>query len=400
MSSFYEFISSQYQVWDSCKFLDTDGIDVSEIWIHHASQKKVTRQRRVPDSDIDFWLNRTSANIDGFESSILLRLVWVKFQHMEKIKHISSEVLDKLRRHFHIELAHKWNWTCFAGSASFSDFQAPNGQLFSYSVCNHPKAATAWSHSPSTHVTQGIYFAESSQIPKLRELVQSLGEIASHPMLTALVFGITLSGRVEQEHKRIKESVRSVEARTRFHSWASRNETPAEGDHISLSSVTTGAKTRLANLSRKTKLIHELCAFIRENLYAICGEETRVDDSLQLSSANAIKLIVEYIGVLKKRTVFQEADIEFFQHRADAQLTSVGNILLSTPLNRIHLSNTHLQTALEYDSTRASHNQHEYCNSNAARIVITEDNLACHYVLLARDLSCHLIFCSPPEMES
>lgn len=131
------------------------------------------------------------------------------------------------------------------------------------------------SHSPATGITQGIYFAGASQVPELQDLVLSLVGVASHPMLSALVFGISLSGLTEQEHKSIKDNVRMVEVRTQFHSWASRNETPAEGDYISLSSATVGAKMRLANLHRKTKILHELCDFVGENLYPP-KEETHV----------------------------------------------------------------------------------------------------------------------------
>ena len=332
MSSLYEFINNQYQVWDSCKLLGTDAIDVTEIWMHHAGQKRITRHRRVSNGDIDAWLNQAPESINGLESSILLRLVWVKFQHMEKIKHISPKVLYALLSHFCIEIAHKWNWTCFAGSTSFSYPHRLNEPLVSYSVCNHPKVATAWSYSVSTGMTQGIYFAGSSQIPELRDLVQSLADIAGHPMLPALVFGISLSGLIDQEHKSIKQNVRAVEVRTKFHSWASRNEAPAGGDYKSLSAMTAGAKTRLANLCRRTKVLYGLCDFVQENLHTADGEKTQVKTPLRLSNVDVVKLTEEYTQVLKNRTVLQEADAQFFQHRADIQLESVCDRHQSTPL--------------------------------------------------------------------
>lgn len=321
MDPIYEFINDHYQVWDPCVFLDTATIDVTEIWTSPTSQSRVTRQRRVSTSDVDAWLKQTSATIDGADSTIELRLVWVKFQHVEKIKHISPPILDRLLRHFCIEVAHKWNWTCFAGSTRFAD----GGPLFSYSVCNHPKVAAAWSHSIATGITQGIYFAGASQLPELQDLLLSLAGIASHPMLPALVFGISLSGLIEQEHKSIKENVRAVEVRTRFHSWASRNETPAEGDYISLSSATTGAKTRLANLHRRTKILHQLCDFVCENLHPHSKQETHVGNPPQRFRADCVKSIEEYTQVLRRRTVLQTADVQFFQDRADAQVAAVSD---------------------------------------------------------------------------
>jgi hypothetical protein len=317
MNSLYDFINSQYQVWDPCIFSDTAAIDVTEIWTNPTSQSRVTRQRQVSTSDVDAWLKQTSTTVGGTKSSIVLRLVWVKFEHKERIKHISPAVLDTLLSHFRIEVAHKWNWTCFAGSTRFDGAGPDGGPLFSYSVCNHPKVAAAWSHSPDTGITQGIYFAGTSQVPELQGLLLSLSGIASHPMLPALVFGISLSGLIEQEHKSIKENVRAVEVRTRFHSWASRNENPAEGDYISLASATTGAKTKLANLHRRTIILHELCDFVCENLHAYSKEESLVRSPL-------VESIEEYTRVLRRRTVLQAADVQFFQHRADAQVAAVS----------------------------------------------------------------------------
>ncbi|KAL4894283.1 hypothetical protein BDV59DRAFT_192625 [Aspergillus ambiguus] len=339
MGSLYKFISSQYQVWDACKLLGTDAIDVTEIWQHHDSQKRVIRHRLVSLDDVDAWLHKTSETFDGIESSILLRLVWVTFHHVERIKYISHRALDALLRHFCIELAHEWNWTRFAGSTGFSDSHRLSGPLFSYSICNHPKVATAWSYSPLTGITQGIYYAGSSQIPELQGLVQSLVEIASHPMLTALVFATSMSGQVEQEHKSIKDSVRAVEVRTRFHSWSNRNEAPAEGDYVSLSAMITGAKTRLANLCRRTRILHEICDFIWENLHTVHREGYDVKNPLPPSHTDIAKLINEYTRVLEKRTLLQEADVQFFQHRADAQLVTHARI------------NTNIASATQQDSS-------------------------------------------------
>ncbi|PKX96417.1 uncharacterized protein P174DRAFT_448201 [Aspergillus novofumigatus IBT 16806] len=340
MDPLYDFINSQYQVWDPCMFLDTAAIDVTEIWTDPTSQSRLTRQRRVATSDVDEWLKQTSATIGGAKSSVVLRLVWVKFQHMERIKHISSAVLDRLLSHFGIEVAHRWNWTCFAGSTRFDGPGPESGPLFSYSVCNHPKVAAAWSHSPATGITQGIYFAGASQVPELQDLLLSLSAIASHPMLPALVFGISLSGLIEQEHKRIKENVRAVEVRTRFHSWASRNENPAEGDYISLSSATTGAKTKLANLHRRTIILHELCDFVRENLHPHSKEESLVRSPL-------VESIVEYTRVLRRRTVLQAADVQFFQHRADAQVAAPA-VMIAQDKAAV---DTNITSAMQQDSS-------------------------------------------------
>ncbi|KAJ5709757.1 hypothetical protein N7493_010048 [Penicillium malachiteum] len=323
MSALYEFVSENYQVWDSCELLATDSIHITEIWMHHASQKMITSHRRVSNNHIDAWLNQTSEGSNE-ESTSLLRLVWVEFQHMEKVQHISPTILDALLINFHIELAYKWNWTCYAGSTKFSNTHSSNRSLFSYSVCNHPKFATAWSYDVSTGLTQGIYFAPSSQIPELQNLVQSLEDIAGHPMLPALVFGISLSGLVNQNHETTKENVRTVEVRTKFHSWTSRNEAPAEGDYLSLSAMTAGAKTKIANLCRKTKVLLDLCDFVEGNLHPV-GVDEKIPYSFSLwgSTTDIVSLADEYTRVLRKRTMLQEADVKFFQHRADIQIQSV-----------------------------------------------------------------------------
>lgn len=335
MDPFYKFISHQYRVWDDCRLLESDWIEVSEVWIHEESQNIISRQRCVAYNDIDTWLTHTTEEINGLKYSAILRLVWVKFEHVEKAKHISPRVLDKLIKEFRIELANEWNSTCFAGTAKFLDPGYPGTGFepsYSYSICNHPKLTIAWSHTLTTGLTQGIYFSGTDQIPELHGLFQSLTSIAKHPMMFSLMFGISLSGLVDKELKAIKETIRAVEVRTRFHSWASRTESPAQGDNLTLSAGTTGAKTRLANLSRRSTVLHELCKFIRENVHT----EYRGSHSAEILSrlSSTIQSIEEYTQVLEKRILLQEADIQFFQQRTEAQsmVVSAHLILLSMSL--------------------------------------------------------------------
>lgn len=335
MDPFYKFISHQYRVWDDCRLLESDWIEVSEVWIHEESQNIISRQRCVAYNDIDTWLTHTTEEINGLKYSAILRLVWVKFEHVEKAKHISPPVLDKLIKEFRIELANEWNSTCFAGTARFLHPGYPGTGLepsYSYSICNHPKLTIAWSHTLTTGLTQGIYFSGTDQIPELHGLFQSLTSIAKHPMMFSLMFGISLSGLVDKELKAIKETIRGVEVRTRFHSWASRTESPAQGDNLTLSAGTTGAKTRLANLSRRSTVLHELCKFIRENMHT----EYRGYHSAEILSrlSSTIQSIEEYTQVLEKRILLQEADIQFFQQRTEAQsmVVSAHSILSSMSL--------------------------------------------------------------------
>lgn len=86
---------------------------------------------------------------------------------MEKVRHISPTVLDVFLSHFRIERAYRRNWTCFAGSTSFSDTHTANESQLSYSVDNPPKVATAWSYNILTGLTQGIYLATLFSMPLL-----------------------------------------------------------------------------------------------------------------------------------------------------------------------------------------------------------------------------------------
>lgn len=395
MSPLYDFINIQYQVWDPCIFVDTAALDVTEIWTNPTSGRRAVENKQLPTLDVDSWLKQTATTIDGAEYSLVLRLVWIKFQHVEKIKHISPTVLDRPLAHSGIQIAHRWNWSCFAGSTRFEQ-ESGDGPLYSYAVCNHPKAAAAWSYSPAQGITQGIYFAGPSQFPELQGLVRSLVGTAYHAMLPALVFGISLSGLIETEHKSIKENVRAVEVRTRFHSWTSRNEAPAQGDYISLWSATTGAKTRLANLLRRTNIVHELCEFIYDNLQPPSNNGSHVGNPLQLSRSDPVRLIVEYTRVLYKRTVLQAADVQFFQNRADAQVAAVSNSRPS--LLHLHSLMTVSCIALHQDSTRPSCHEHQYCECNAAGFIVAQDSLAGHDVLPSRDISCDSVFCAHFEL--
>lgn len=323
MESVYKYITNEYQVWDTCKTRNIDYVEVSEIWVHNHNYARVARRKRIRNENISSWMCQNVAKINGFESSILLRFVWVNFQHTERTYYISPVVLRLLQEHFHIDTACQWNGTCFAGATAFPAVKSELGLLHSYAVCNHPKVAIAWSHSPSKCLTQGIYFAGSDQIPQLQDLLESLTEVAHHPMLAALIFGMSLSNLVEQELKVIKEGVRQVEVRTHFHSWASRTEAPAPGSYFTLSSQMVGAKTRLANLSRRTKVLTELCDFIEENHDIELGDMSSGDNTFQpLETTTSVKTCT---NILKRRIALQEADVCLSQQRADAQFIAVGS---------------------------------------------------------------------------
>ena len=240
------------------------GVDVSEIWLLNNNNKKVAVRKRIANDDIHALLNQTQNDSDWQNASLLLRLIFVRFRHKACTYEISQEVLDQILRHFQLEVPNRWNGTTYAGSTSFPVVHGPQGGVLRFSTCNHPKVSIAWSYSLSERVTQGIFFANFERMPQLLRLLESLIETADHPMFVALVYGITLSFDIERGHKLQKELIRKVEFRTGYHAWQVRTGPPAEGSYTMLSASMAGAATKLANFSRRSRVLGELCEFITE----------------------------------------------------------------------------------------------------------------------------------------
>ncbi|KAL4888547.1 hypothetical protein BDV59DRAFT_211044 [Aspergillus ambiguus] len=341
MEPFYNHINDQYQVWKPCQTTEVDWIDVSEIWLDQ-NANKVEQRKRIHHRDIPAWLNQT---VEGH--SRLLQLVWVNFRHMEKVYDISSPVLELLLENFHIEVAAQWNRTAFASLSSFPPVQYANDLVFSYSSSKYPKTAAAWSHIPSKNLTRGVFFATQDRIPRLQSLLGSMKAAAGHQMLVALVFGMSLSGIVENVHMEIKDKVHQVEVRTRFHPWTSLSEAPAQGSYPSLLQKMTGAKTRLASLCKKTEILQETCGFIRENLFCKHEGAVSLDISVSDLAKEAAEVIERYTRVLEKRTALQKADIRYFQERTEAQHVTLSNMILHRQATAsMAIANANMQDSL------------------------------------------------------
>lgn len=324
MQLFYEHFNNHFPVWEPRKTTENVFIEVTEISFCRGQQAEVqTCQLLV--QEIKPWLARSTQDTQIRsmpESLATFQAVWIKFDHTKHLYGIDLATLQLLLKEFHLETADGWNATNFMTITKFPPVDSLQGQIFSYSLCNHPKVAVAWSCWPSTSQVRSIIFAPPDEIFQLQGVLASMKEVAMHPMFLAVVFGMMLSGAVEQAHKGVKDTVRRVEVRTNHHSWASRTELPASGSFESLTKQMTGAKTRLANLCRRTAILREVCHFVRENL-----DDTSYDTLTASKESLVPSDIIEvehYIQVLERRTRLQQVDVEFFKQRVEAQIFTVS----------------------------------------------------------------------------
>ncbi|KAK2593003.1 hypothetical protein QQS21_009293 [Conoideocrella luteorostrata] len=151
----------------------------------------------------------------------------------------------------------------------------------------------AWSYWRSERLTQAIFFANPDRMPRLVGLLESVMEFVDHPLLVALIYGMTLSTNIERGHKLHKEVILSTEGRIldgpsflAGQSWW-----PAEGSCTMLSAMMAGASTKLANLSRKAGVLEDLFGeFIEENLDG--GSTQPIPDNRASHSARGGQIIL------------------------------------------------------------------------------------------------------------
>lgn len=326
--------------WEQYKVLQSPMADVTEIWVGDdgAHSPAIVETKTISSFDIDNWIEEPPHQfLSGGAYTRSVRLLWAGQNRVTARMSPSSEVLERLTGAWGLDEAVDYARGCFAGVSALGE-----GDSRVFTVTYHPKLIMAWSHIVSnsglTPQTRVIIFAEGEERTELHRILSSKWSASSaqHPMFPALLCGLTLAHGLDSTLEDIKAAVREVEARTGHHRFASRHQTqPAAGELGSLSAQMSGCAAKLANGTRKMKVVEAINDFI--SLHAVT-RRTKLEkqEGLYVAPPNtdppAKKTSGEYFSpshlrLLQHRVQMQAVDTAYVQQRVQIQIAALFHLI-------------------------------------------------------------------------
>ncbi|KAL1841799.1 hypothetical protein VTJ49DRAFT_6552 [Mycothermus thermophilus] len=313
--SLYRHFGTQ-NLWEEYTVAKSPIVEVTEIWVPDdcLSLPAVTESKTISTPDVDNWLDeppaRTFATGTYTRSA---RLVWVGEDRNRRRASPSAIVLNHLATAWGLEDALAYARGCFAGVSTLEV-----GERRVFTVAYHPKLAVAWSHSTACG-TCAIVFAEGEERTDLLRILSSewRGSTVAHPMFPGLLCSLVLAHSLDKTLAEIKAAVREVEARTGHHRFASRHETrPAAGELGSLSAHMSGCAAKLANGTRKMKVVEAVNDFLAQHASGTASSCVQ-DDPFSPAS----------LALLRHRVAMQEVDTTYVQQRVQIQIAALFHLI-------------------------------------------------------------------------
>ncbi|KAJ4286581.1 hypothetical protein N0V88_008004 [Collariella sp. IMI 366227] len=340
MQDLYQHYGNQ-SLWDKYDVPKCAVIEVTEVWVEDAEDDSLSHSlvesKTVSSADIDNWLEEPARRcFPGGAYVRSLRLVWVGEDREQRRVSPSTKTLEQLTEAWKLDDGLSYTRSCFAGvsaTALIDDSQV-------YTVAYHPKLAAAWSYgessSGSTAQMHGIIFAEGEERAELRRILSSkwCSLSASHAMFPALLCSLMLAQNLDSTLSDIKAAVREVEARTGHHRFASRRQTqPAAGELGHLSAQMSGCAAKLANGTRKLKVVETINDFISQHASpkprkAKTWNHSHYNiDKGEATAAPVGPFPGSHIDLLRHRVQMQAVDTAYVQQRVQIQIAALFHLI-------------------------------------------------------------------------
>jgi hypothetical protein len=330
MQDLYQHCATR-SVWEKYEVLKCPVVEVTEVWVeedgHCNHSSALAETKTVSSADIDSWLEEPSRrHFPGGVYFRSARFVWVGQGGDQLRASPSTQTLESLADAWKLQDALGYARGCFAGVSAL----ASNGDARVFTVAYHPKLAMAWSHnkasSESLPQTHAIVFAEGEERAELRRILSSKwnADTAKHPMFPALLCSLMLAHGLDSTLEDIKAAVREVEARTGHHRFASRRQTqPAAGELGHLSAQMSGCAAKLANGTRKMKVVEAINEFIAQH-----GLPKGTKRRERTVSANPGQpFTTAHIDLLRHRVQMQAVDTTYVQQRVQIQIAALFHLI-------------------------------------------------------------------------
>lgn len=316
------------------------SIETTEAWYSPDSGSVTVQDRHVSRADLDTWLEqRTKATNQGVKI-LVMRLVWVRVDPTLKQSNLSQSTRDILLDAFGVRLAFNYFQSFITGIVALPEETKKRRQAYAFSYA--PKLAAIWSsdqHPPPYRcsiLTQGIIFVrEPEHTPKMEDRVSKTlretlasgwdSNLIQNAMFPAYLLALLLGVQIDFTQQGITKKVQSLESRTGYHDFATRQEEAATGLKQDLSAQASGWATKLASVRRKSRTIEELLGMIRERL---AMEEEKIRNGsceLEPKWLEGLDLFRHQVGVLKYRHDMQALDTQYMTKRVEIQIQAVSS---------------------------------------------------------------------------
>ena len=350
------------QLWEKWDVSKAATFRITEIWGHDDMPVSAVESRPIQALSLDNWLEEPSQKyILTGQHTRILRLVWVgldpESSHASR-RSPSTRELQQLLDRWDLQEGYDYALSCFAGVSSLP----PRQDARIFTATYHPKLAVAWSHrivDGGRPETRAVVFAEGEERAELLRVLQSKWSpsLVGHAMFPAFLCSLMLSQELDTTLEDIKEVVRNVEARTGHHRFSTRRQTrPAAGELGSLSAEMSGCSAKLANGTRKLKVVETLNAFMLQHAGggadAPSGrpdeEKKNIKDGNQPRAyvtqdifrsrpestshhhrpePSPSKILTHHLGLLRDRAEMQSVDSAYVQQRVQVQIAALFHLI-------------------------------------------------------------------------
>ncbi|EAQ84292.1 hypothetical protein CHGG_10696 [Chaetomium globosum CBS 148.51] len=319
-------------IWEKYDVPKCPVVEVTELWVEEDDREStaVLETKTVNSLDVDSWFEEPPRRyFPGGAYTRAVRLVWVGEERKNGRASPSTGTLEKLSEEWGLQDALDYARGCFAGVSAVE----PDDDKQIFTVAYHPKLIGAWLHTEansldSTPQTHAIIFAEGEERVELFRILDSKWAASSvkHPMFPALLCSLVLAHGLDSTLEDIKAAVREVEARTGHHRFASRRQTqPAAGELGSLSAQMSGCAAKLANGTRKMKVVEAVNDFISQH------NRRRPPDAQEQGASSLTHprngFSASHLGLLRHRVQMQAVDAAYVQQRVQIQIAALFHLI-------------------------------------------------------------------------
>lgn len=321
-------------LWETYDVSWSPNLEVTEVWIddHSSHSPALVENRSVSATDIDSWLEESSSrSFPAGPCTRSTRIVWVGRDSETARLSPSANALQRLTNAWKLEDGLNYARSSFAGVSALT----PQRDTRVFTVAYHPKLAAAWSYTAScSHV---IIFAEGEERAEIRRILKSKwsGASARHAMFPSLWCSLMLAHGLDKTLEDIKAAVREVEARTGHHRFASRHQTqPAAGELGHLSAQMSGCAAKLANGTRKMKVVEAINGFIHQHAASHdSGRPTTPSINFGTEQKGLYATTVHesfsalHMELLDQRVQMQAVDTAYVQQRVQIQIAALFHLI-------------------------------------------------------------------------
>ncbi|KAK0385987.1 hypothetical protein NLU13_5706 [Sarocladium strictum] len=344
MNDLYQKLGVAVKLWPIEDGPDASSdVEATEAWYNHETGRVNVQDRTVLTSELAGWLQQTSKPSNSGLETLVMRLVWVRVDPEKRHFNVSQSTREVLLKAFGLRLAYDYFQSFVTGVTKLPDEVTSNGLRETYAFSYAPKLAAIWSasHRPPpfrcSTLTQGLVFVRESArssrseqrvIQMLRQSLTHRWEpgLISHHLFPAYLIAFLLGIQIDHTQQDIKKKVQSLESRTGYHDFATRQEEAAMGFKQELSAKASGYSTKLASVERKSKTIHQLLTFISRRLSA--SEASDCLNPLDACvTAETKALLQSQIDALQYRHDGQVLDTQYIVKRVDIQIQALFHMI-------------------------------------------------------------------------